>query len=71
MTAKKVFESNNWLITNIKEGTKNVRIDARAKFMQCTDGTDRFSEWISKAYANQLCNLKFGKKYHEMNCYSN
>ena len=54
LTIKEVIQSENWIITKVKEmccGT--IRIDARRKF-RTADGQNRFSKWCSKSYADKL-----------------
>jgi hypothetical protein len=69
-TIKTIFESNNWMITNIMQGRNGlVRINAKTR-NRIADGESFFSEWCSEKYANRLSSKKYGKKVHELNIYS-
>lgn len=69
ITAKKVFESDNWVITKIiNNKNKTVRIDAHTRFL-LPDKQNRFSEWISLQYANRLSRENFGKNVDNFQCY--
>ena len=62
---KKVFQSDNWIITKIVQGYENkVRIDAKTR-SYIPDGMNRISKWCCYDYANKLCNRKYKKNLEE------
>jgi hypothetical protein len=69
-TIKTIFESDNWIITNISQGCGGkVRIDAKTRFYKA-DQSNQFSEWCSEKYANRISIENYGKKVNELRAYS-
>ena len=65
-SVKKVFESENWIITKVMQGRGGkVRVDAKRRF-PVADESSFFSEWCSKRYADNLSRERFGKKTNEL-----
>ena len=69
VTIKEVFESDNWIITEILQGNgHDVRINARRRF-PVADESFILSKWCSVDYANRLAVENYGKKIDEFRAY--
>ena len=68
-TLKQVFESDNWIITKISQGSGTHRIDAKRRFRRA-DESSFFSEWGSNSYLERLARENYGKKLSEFNNYN-
>lgn len=66
---KNVFESDNWIITKIMQGSGVYRIDARRRFA-VPDESSFFSKWGTIKYLNALSNENYGKRICEFSCFS-
>jgi hypothetical protein len=64
---KKVFKSENWIVTNVIESRdgKRFRIDAKTRFW-VSDGENFFSNWGTADYLNRLCLERYGKKVNQL-----
>lgn len=69
VTLKEIFENDNWIITNIMQGKKVHRIDAKRRF-PIADRSNFHSAWGSNDYLNKLAVENYGKKLNEFNCYN-
>lgn len=68
-TIKEVFESDNWMITEILQGFGgNVRINAKRRF-HVADKSSFFSGWCTEKYANKLAVENYGKKVTDFATY--
>lgn len=65
---KKIFESDNWIITKIHNGLNSYRVDAKRRF-HVPDESDFFSKWASIDYINRLAMKYYGKKANKFNSF--
>ena len=65
---KQVFESDNWIITEILQGYDN-RLRVKAKKRFANDANPFFCEWGSLTYLNKLAVENYCKKVNEFNTF--
>jgi hypothetical protein len=69
VTIKDVITSDNWIITEVTQGSnKDVRINAKTR-NRIADGVNHFSQWCKETYANRLSNEVYGKRLTDFRCY--
>jgi hypothetical protein len=65
---REIFESDNWIITEILQGYDNrLRIKAKKRFANDTNPV--FCEWGSLTYLNKLSIDNYGKKINQFNTF--
>ena len=65
---KKIFESDNWIIIEILQGTGQHRINAKKRF-PAPDENSYFSRWGKTSYLEKLARENYGKKLSEFTTY--
>ena len=68
VTLKEVFESDDWIITKVKQGLGMHRINAKRRSYRA-DGQNLFCEWGNNRYLEKLAKENYGKKLHEFRTY--
>ena len=65
---REIFESDNWIITEILQGYDN-RLRVKAKKRFANDANPFFCEWGSLTYLNKLAVENYGKKVNQFNTF--
>jgi len=68
ISAKGIFESNDWIITSLKQGKGRIKIKANRK-LYIYGKRNTFSEWREEKFVNHLALRNFGMKASELSCY--
>jgi len=68
MSIKEVIQSDNWVLTNVMQGSGSYRVDAKKRFP--SSGDNFFSKWGSKKYIDSLVMSRYGKKTSDLNSFS-